>query len=148
MHRRQPSAPKILGLLLIAVVSQAGSNVLFSKGMKALAASTAGSDWTTVTLHAAMSPMIWSGVACLLLFFVLFATVLSEADLTYVLPAISSEVVLNVGFANYFLNETVSSTRWMGAVLISIGVILVLRSSPRTFAAAGAPPTLSGGARQ
>jgi drug/metabolite transporter (DMT)-like permease len=49
-----------------------------------------------------------------------------------VVPAISSEVVINVAFADYFLNEAVSSTRWTGAVLISIGVILVLLSSPRT----------------
>jgi len=38
------------------------------------------------------------------------------------------------------LNETVSSTRWIGAVLISIGVILVLWSSPRTFGLAGDRP--------
>jgi drug/metabolite transporter (DMT)-like permease len=33
-----------------------------------------------------------------------------------------------VVFANYFLHEVVSLTRWMGVLFISIGVILVLRS--------------------
>jgi drug/metabolite transporter (DMT)-like permease len=144
MHSAQPSATKILGLLLIAVVSQATGNVLLSKAMKTASVDAGGSDWLTLTGHAVMSPLIWLGVACLLLFFVLFATVLSEADLSYVLPAISSEVVLNVAFADYFLNEAVSPARWMGAVLISIGVILVLRSAPRTFAAADAQPTVAG----
>ncbi len=69
----------------------------------------------------------------------LIAGALSKADLSFVLPAISSEVVINVAFANYFLHEAVSSTRWMGAVLISIGVILVLRSAPRTFEIASRP---------
>jgi drug/metabolite transporter (DMT)-like permease len=36
--------------------------------------------------------------------------------------------VLNVVFANYFLHEVVSLTRWTGVLLISIGVVLVLRS--------------------
>jgi uncharacterized membrane protein len=45
-----------------------------------------------------------------------------------VVPAVSAEVVVNVVFANYFLDEIVSLTRWMGVLLISVGVILVLRS--------------------
>jgi drug/metabolite transporter (DMT)-like permease len=88
-------------------------------------------------VQAVQSPSILLGAGFLIIFFVLFAIALSRADLSFVVPAISAEVVLNVAFADYFLNETVSSTRWIGAVLISIGVILVLWSSPRTFGLPG-----------
>jgi len=74
------------------------------------------------------SPTLWLGTAFLIVSFILFATALSWADLSFVVPAVSVEVVVNVAFANYFLNETVSLTRWMGVLLISVGVILVLRS--------------------
>ena len=141
----QPRAAKIVALLLIAILSQAIGNVLLSKAMKTIGGSTApGEQWLAIALQAVLSPWVWCGVACLLLFFVLFATVLAEADLSYVLPAISSEVVLNVAFARYFLNEMVSPLRWSGAVLISIGVILVLRSKPRTFAVVAEPATMAG----
>ncbi|HZC80331.1 MAG TPA: hypothetical protein VE222_01210, partial [Nitrospiraceae bacterium] len=63
------------------------------------------------------------------------------------LPAISSEVVINVACADYFLNETVSSIRWIGALLISIGVALVVQSSPRTFGIAGGQDTMTEGGR-
>jgi len=90
-------------------------------------------EWPAIFFEAVHTPAIVLGVGFLIIFFALFATALSKADLSFVLPAISSEVVINVAFANYFLHEAVSSARWMGAVLISIGVILVLRSTPRTF---------------
>jgi multidrug transporter EmrE-like cation transporter len=126
---------EIIALLGIAIVSQAIGNVLLSQGMKSISegSPTIWSDWLAVALQAVRTPSILFGVGFLIMFFVLFATTLSRADLSFVLPAISSEVIVNVAFANYFLQETVSTTRWLGVVLISIGVVLVVRSSPKTF---------------
>lgn len=126
---------EIIALLGIAIVSQAIGNVLLSQGMKSISegSPTIWSDWLAVALQAVRTPSILFGVGFLITFFVLFATTLSRADLSFVLPAISSEVIVNVAFANYFLQETVSTTRWLGVVLISIGVVLVVRSSPKTF---------------
>jgi uncharacterized membrane protein len=126
---------EIIALLAIAIVSQAIGNVLLSQGMKSISegSPTIWSDWLAVALQAVRTPSILFGVGFLIMFFVLFATTLSRADLSFVLPAISSEVIVNVAFANYFLQEIVSTTRWLGVVLISIGVVLVVRSSPKTF---------------
>ena len=126
---------KIITLLTIAIISQAIGNILLSQGMKLIAAESqlTANNWVSIFLQAVQSSSILFGVGFFVVFFVLFAAALSRADLSFVLPAISSEVVINVAFADYFLNETVSPTRWIGAVLISIGVGLVVRSSPRTF---------------
>lgn len=126
---------KIFAMLLLAIVSQAFGNVLLSKGMKTAVGAMPWepNDALKLFLKVLTSPTVLSGIALLIVFFVLFAAVLSKADLSFVLPAISFEVVLNVAFASYFLNETVSATRWAGTGLISLGVILVLRSDPRTF---------------
>ena len=133
--QRWPEQVRIIALLALAIVSQATSNVLLSQGMKHVASDGQSdtSTWLSTLLQAVQSPSILLGVGFLIIFFVLFATALSLADLSFVVPAISCEVVINVAFADYFLNETISPTRWLGAVLISIGVLLVLRSSPRTF---------------
>lgn len=126
---------EIIGLLVIAIISQATGNVLLSRGMKSLAVTglPTWSDWLEISLQVVRTPSILLGVGFLIIFFVLFATTLSRADLSFVLPVISSEVVVNVAFANYFLQEAVSLTRWLGVGLISVGVMLVVRSSPRTF---------------
>ncbi len=116
---------KTYAILGLAVLAQATGNVCLSRGMKEL--SSAGPVFALFS-QAIGSPVIWIGTALLLLFFLLFAAALSWADLSFVVPAISIEVVMNVAFAQYFLKEPVSSVRWLGALLISIGVILVLRT--------------------
>ena len=85
-------------------------------------------DWSIFLVRAVESPTFWFGTALLIVSFIFFVTALSWADLSFVVPAVSAEVVVNVVFAKYFLNEIVSLTRWTGVLFISIGVILVLRS--------------------
>ena len=140
---------RIIALLAVAIVSQAVGNVLLSQGMKLIAGESqlTWSNWVAIFLQAVQSPSILFGVGFYVIFFVLFAAALSRADLSFVLPAISSEVVINVAFADCFLNETVSSIRWIGALLISIGVGLVVRSSPRTFGIASGQDTMAEGGR-
>ncbi len=131
-------------MLLAAILSQAAGNVLLSKGMKAVADGRGGldGDWAALLVEGATAPMVLAGMALTVLFFVFFSVALSKADLSFVAPAISAEVVLNVALADYVLHESVSAVRWAGALLISLGVVLVLRSEPRTFAAEEAGPLL------
>jgi len=140
---------RIIALLAVAIVSQAVGNVLLSQGMKLIAGESqlTLSNWVSIFLQAVQSPSISFGVGFYVIFFVLFAAALSRADLSFVLPAISSEVVLNVAFADYFLNETVSAIRWIGVLLISVGVGLVVQSSPRTFGIAAGQDTMAEGGR-
>ena len=140
---------RIIALLAVAIFSQAVGNVLLSQGMKLIAGESqlTWNNWVSIFLQAVQSPSILFGVGFYVIFFVLFAAALSRADLSFVLPAISSEVVINVAFADYFLNETVSAIRWIGVLLISIGVGLVVQSSPRTFGIAGGQDTMAEGGR-
>ncbi len=133
MINLKESQMKTYAVLALAVLAQASGNVFLSKGMKYAASfgQTGSSGLAAVPLQAAQNPMIWIGVALSITFYVLFATALSWTDLSLVLPVISVEVVVNVAFADYFLNEPVSAVRWMGTMLIAIGVVLVLRSEKR-----------------
>jgi drug/metabolite transporter (DMT)-like permease len=141
--RKTSERTTIIALLAIAVVSQAIGNVFLSQSMKSMSAlHPVSGDWVAISLQICCSPSMLVGLGFLIVSFVLFATTLSRADLSFVLPVVSAEVVVNVAFAQYFLQETVPPTRWFGAVLISIGVVLVLRSSPRTFGVANEPITL------
>jgi uncharacterized membrane protein len=121
-------------VLIIAVFAQATGNMYLSKGMKHLALSNtaAGHPLVEVALGALLSPLIGLGTLLLIVFFLLFTAALSWEDLSFVLPATSVGYVLNVVFAYFFLNETVSLSRWVGTVLIAIGVLLVAGSGKRT----------------
>jgi uncharacterized membrane protein len=129
-QRSKNLALKTYALLALAIIIQATGNTLLSKGMKQIGSmgQIGGGNLFAVFFPALQSPTIWLGTALVLLFFLLFAAVLSWADLSFVVPTISVEVVVNVAFAAYFLNEPVSSVRWLGTLLIFAGVILVSRS--------------------
>ena len=50
------------------------------------------------------------------------------ADLTYVLPVTAAGYVISTFLGRAVLHEQVSLTRWMGAILISVGTALVVAS--------------------
>ena len=121
---RGTSLKKTILVLIPAIFAQAAGNVFLSMRMKEIG----NSSWLPLVPRAVESPTLWLGTALLIVSFVLFASALSWADLSFVVPAVSAEVVLNVVFANTLLHEVVSLTRWTGVVFISIGVILILLS--------------------
>lgn len=130
-------------VLITAIVAQAFGDVCLTKGMKAIAsldASAVGtsesfSHITHIAFQAFQSPMVWAGTLLLIVFFALFSAALSWADLSFVLPATAFGYVLNVAAGYYFLGESVSNTRWAGAVIITLGVLFVSRSGERALEA-------------
>ena len=75
---------------------------------------------------------IWVGILFLTGFMVSYMTVLSWADYSYVMPAGAFGYALLTLMAVLFLHESVSPRRWVGVVLICVGVLLVGQTKPRT----------------
>lgn len=132
---------KTAAVLLIAIVAQAAGNVFLTRGMKAVASTAnpaAGGLTSTlwqslnVALQAMQSPEVWIGTLLLIVFFALYSAALSWADLSFVLPATAFGYVLNVAAGHYFLNEEVTRARWLGSLIITLGVVFVSRSGERT----------------
>jgi drug/metabolite transporter (DMT)-like permease len=117
------------------LIAGPAGDVLLSKGMRHIAAST--SDWTAAaTADAAgrvfSSGIIWLGLACLIAYVIAEMVVLSWADYTYVQPASAGSygVVALLGYL--LLGERISLTRWIGVLVICLGVFIVGRTPPRT----------------
>ena len=119
-------------VLILAIISQAIGNVYLTKGMKALASANESGNWASLIQSGIQSPSLWIGTGFLIGFFILFSAALSWADLSFVLPATSFGYVVNVACGHYILNESVSQKRWIGALVITLGVVLVSRSGSRT----------------
>jgi drug/metabolite transporter (DMT)-like permease len=111
----------------LAVLAQAVANTLLSKGMKTVAAMPSfQAGFSPVMLaYALKNPYIWGGIILLILFFACFLSAVSWSDLSYVVPITAAVYILDVFTGNYFLHETVSPVRWLGSVLIVLGVGLV-----------------------
>jgi uncharacterized membrane protein len=77
---------------------------------------------------------LWLGILFLCGFMLSYMTVLSWADYSYVMPAGAFGYALLTFLAVVFLHEPVSARRWLGVVLICVGVLLVGQTKPRTTA--------------
>ncbi len=75
---------------------------------------------------------LWIGIIFLCGFMLSYMTVLSWADYSYVMPAGAFGYALLTLLAVVFLHEAVSPRRWVGVVMICVGVLLVGQTKPRT----------------
>ena len=85
-----------------------------------------------IGLQVFTNPMIWQGILLLGLFFGLYLAALSWADLSFVLPVTAFSYAMNAFMAWRFIGEHVSITRWIGTLIICVGVAAVSRTEQRT----------------
>jgi uncharacterized membrane protein len=121
-------------LILLMVIFGPLGNVLLGKGMKRIGAASIGTTAGTLDLlpHVLTSGAIWIGIASLMTFFVAYMLVLSWADYSYVQPASAVAYGMVALLAHFMLHEVVTPTRWMGVLLICLGVLVVGQTPPRT----------------
>jgi drug/metabolite transporter (DMT)-like permease len=121
-------------LIFVMVIFGPLGNVLLGKGMKTIGAVSIGTRAEALDLFARglTSGTLWLGIACLLIFFVANMLVLSWADYSYVQPASSVAYGMSALLAHFLLREVVTPTRWMGVLLICLGVLVVGHTPPRT----------------
>ncbi len=124
---------KTLVMILAMVVCANTGDLLLKRGMTQIGAveiSVAGlrhALFATVT-----SGTIWIGIVFLIGFMTSYMTVLSWADYSYVMPVGAFGYATLTLFAVTFLHEAVSPRRWVGVILICVGVLLVSQTRPRT----------------
>ena len=123
-------------ILLIGLMAFFGplGDVLLRKGMKQIGAV---SNWRPEALFATFertfqTGSIWLGIFSLLLFFIAYLLVLSWADYSYVQPASATGYLIVAVLGYLILGEVIPWMRWIGVLVIFIGVVLVGGTSPRT----------------
>jgi drug/metabolite transporter (DMT)-like permease len=66
-----------------------------------------------------------AGALLLVLHLLIYATALSRADLSLVMPITAAFYPLGTLLARFFLHEQVSLARWLGTAVIAVGVAVV-----------------------
>ncbi len=126
-------------LTLVVVVTNVLGNVSLSHGMRQVGRVVTISPKVhalSVSLYiyglAFLNPWVLAGVAVLILWMIMDLALLSRADLSYVLPVTSVAYVLIAVLGKFVLQESISWTRWTGIAIITLGVVLVGETAPRT----------------
>jgi uncharacterized membrane protein len=133
MGRESRLRIKTLVMVLAMVVCANTGDLLLKRGMTDIGVvEFSGSGLAHFFRLTVANPIIWLGILFLLGFMICYMTVLSWADYSYVMPAGAFGYALLTFLAVIFLHENVSPRRWVGVILICIGVMLVGQTKPRT----------------
>jgi drug/metabolite transporter (DMT)-like permease len=126
-HRLSPRQYLILGL--VSICTPLGDSCL-SRGMTNLPPISLAHP--AALIGAVFTPWVALGIAFLICFFASYLTALSWADLTFVLPATAMGNVFVALLSRFWLHETISLQRWIGVVLITVGVGFVAQGPSLT----------------
>jgi drug/metabolite transporter (DMT)-like permease len=121
---------KTLVLVVIATVLGGTGHVLLSKGMRTVPDLTEAPTGLIAGLlaRALANPWTLLGVLLQAVFFVMYLTLLSRADVSKILPMTALDYIVVAILAGYVLAEPVTAGRWAGIGLIVAGVYLVSRT--------------------
>jgi bacterial/archaeal transporter family protein len=133
-----PTAPakpasglKTAVFIVIAVLTNSFGNVLLSLGMSRMP------DFSQATfLHylflLVANPFVLPGVVVSLIYALVQLSLFSWADLSYVVPLIASSYIVTTLLSRFIVHEQVMLGRWVGVMLISLGVALIAKTPPHT----------------
>jgi drug/metabolite transporter (DMT)-like permease len=114
---------RILLIMLVAVVALAVGETFLSKGMKQTGRPDGG--WADQALAVVRNGWILAGFALLIIHLGLYMLALRGADLSFVLPLTASAYPLSALLARFYLREDVGTARWVGTLVITVGVAIV-----------------------
>ena len=122
-------------MVLMVVLSSAAGDVFLTKGMKQVGDVSAVSrlEILRTIKRIAGNLNFVVGVTCLAVSFFSFLTVLSWANLSFVVPATALVYVVTVLGAKFFLKEQIDRMRWAGTLLVCFGVALICLPEDQTL---------------
>ena len=121
---------KTILMVVVAVTIGGAGHVMLAKAMRPvgdLTEAPAGRVGGMVG-RALANPWLVAGVTLQALFFFMYLTLLSRADVSQILPMTALDYIVVAVLAQVFLAEPVTGARWAGIALIVIGVALVSRT--------------------
>ncbi len=115
---------------LIVILTQVLGNFALSWGLKHEVEGLSPSPLTF--LHAIFTPYVLLGISLLIVWLLTRMTLLSWADLSFVVPMTSIGYVMSAVLGVLFLSEVVTPVHWLGTLLIFAGTLLVGSTQPRS----------------
>jgi drug/metabolite transporter (DMT)-like permease len=114
-------------LFLLIVVAGTGGELCVSRAMKEVGEvkDFRPQAIARVILRALRVGWMWAGVSLMALAFFSLLGALSFLNVSFVVPVTALSYVAGALGAVFFLRERVSSRRWVGVFLVSLGVTLV-----------------------
>jgi multidrug transporter EmrE-like cation transporter len=118
---------RALGLLLVAILFTVSGELFLKHGMNRVGVVHLGNLMQSLA-RILQTPHVLAGFGLIGVGALFWLAVLSRVDLSFAYPMLAFGYVLAMLFSVIFLKEHVSSLRWIGALVICLGVYLISRS--------------------
>jgi drug/metabolite transporter (DMT)-like permease len=118
-------------LAVLLVFLKPFGNLSLAWGMRHFATTLSFNAWPY--LRALFDPLVGLGIAMHILWLVMRMSLFSLADLSFVLPLTASGYLVTALLGRFFLHEEVTSTRWLGILLLFLGVVIAGSTPRRTL---------------
>ncbi|HEV2198332.1 MAG TPA: hypothetical protein VGR73_00815 [Bryobacteraceae bacterium] len=119
---RRALVVKTFAIVLLFVLLKAIGNLSLAWGMQHLPEQASGSP--LLYIRALLDPFVMLGVMALIVALLVRMVLLSFSDLSFVLPVTAIGYVIAAFLGKTVLHEVVTSTRWLGTILIFAGAAL------------------------
>ncbi len=128
-ERNKLSLVSTILLILLSVSIAVGGQMLLKIGINRIRiVSLNGLDYLgQLFLGIIKSPLVISGLFLYIISAAIWLVVLSAVDLSFAYPFIGSTYVMLLILSKFILKEDVNLIRWIGALIITIGVIVISR---------------------
>ncbi len=116
-------------LILLSISIAVGGQLLLKIGINRIGISDFGSFSALGGLFAgiAKSPLVIFGLLLYVISAAIWMIVLSTVDLSFAYPFIGLSYVLVLVLSKFILKEDVNPLRWIGALIITAGVVVLSR---------------------
>lgn len=120
---------KSIGLILIAVVFSVSGQLLLKAGANKVGRieTSALKNPLQIVFSFVKSPLIIVGLLLFIISAFLWIIALTRVDLSFAYPLVGTSYVLILLFSRIILGEDVNILRWLGALLVALGVVLISR---------------------
>lgn len=107
--------------MLVSVAAVSLGEAMLAKGMK----QTVDGTFAVVARSILTNVYVVGGTLLMMVYFGMYMYALKLADLSFVLPLTALSYLLGALLAKYFLHEDVSPAKWIGTLVITLGVVIV-----------------------
>lgn len=121
---------RYIPLILLGVLLNAAAQIVLKQGMRTIGHfSFSFKNLWPISVKAALNPHIMAGLLCYAVSVVVWLMVLSRVEVSFAYPLLSIGYIV-AAFAGWTLfGEAVGPERWLGIIVICLGVYLVTRST-------------------
>lgn len=116
-------------LILISIAASVVGQTVIKLGVSQPENSGAGGGILSLIATILTSPLILAGLFLYGVGALAWIAVLARMDLSYAYPFLALNFVLIVVVSRFALHETVPLERWIGVMIICVGIVVVARSA-------------------